>query len=290
VTDTIKNVGAIAGIIGALVSAYVGYSTSQDKKELDNRQLQLQQEQQQQQTLVQQQQIDIARLSTQSDVKKKNDDLDFRVYEAVQESLKTKDLKQQQVASVLVNVMLSEPMRTQLLTAFGQSPTTDPQVRQAVDKVLTEERKFVQDDQLAKNAPSQSGSPVTSTSTGGPAGSATPTAAVSPVWGNWDFDVFWCEHSGPDAKRNAEAIVAALKSDEATGRLRARMLPDSVNARPGYGVVGFVIRKDAGEEKQATALQGLAQKAVPGSQFVIATSGSATRWYLSAFVCPSGAT
>jgi hypothetical protein len=66
----------------------------------------------------------------------------------------------------------------------------------------------------------------------------------------------------------------------------ARLLPDSISAKPGYRVTGYSIRRDAVEAAQADALKGLAEGVVQSSQFEIVTSNQATRWYLSAFVCP----
>jgi hypothetical protein len=64
------------------------------------------------------------------------------------------------------------------------------------------------------------------------------------------------------------------------------MLPDSINAKPGYRVSGYAIRREVNEAAQADALKGLAEGVVQSSQFEIVTSNQATRWYLSAFVCP----
>jgi hypothetical protein len=187
-------------------------------------------------------------------------------------SLKSNDEKQQQAATALVVVMAAEPLRTQLLQVFGASKTTVPEVRQAVEKVLKDEQQFKIESAVVVEAAAKPAPP--------------PPGARPVPWHDWDVDVFWCERSGPPARGRAEAIVAELHKQGAKGRIRARLLPDSINAKPGYRVAGFSIRRDANEAAQGNALKALAEQVVPSSQFEIVASNQATQWYLSAFVCP----
>ena len=166
--------------------------------------------------------------------------------------------------------MAEEPLRTQLLQVFDKAQTTAPEVRQEVAKVLATEQRFQQEEATAKSAAAAKPPP--------------PTAGSG--WGDWDVDVFWCQKSGESAHKNADAIVAALQKDGAKGRLRARVLPDSINAQSEYRVSGYTIRRDAGEEERAVALKAVAERALPGTTFEILPAGHATRWYLSTFICP----
>lgn len=260
--DFFKNVlGPAITVITALLAAWVNYSVSTVQNDLD-----------QQKAKLDEQQASLNKLTAERNLRKLDEDLTFRIYDAVVTSLKANDAKQQQAASALVIVLTDEPLRTRLLQVFDQAQTTAPEVRQEVAKVLATEQRFQQDEATAKSAAATKAQP-----TGANAGAG---------WGEWDVDVFWCEKSGESAQRSAEAIVAALKSAGAKGRLRARLLPDSVNARPGYRVSGHVIRRDAGEDERAAALKAVAERALPGTSFDILPAGSATRWYLSAFVCP----
>jgi len=193
------------------------------------------------------------------------------VYEAVTASLRTNDAKQQQAASALVVVMMQEPLRTQLLQVFSRSQSTTPEVRQDVDKIVMEEDRFRAD---------QSTLAVRSLSA---------TTAHPPhesIWETWDIDVFWCERSGEAARREAQEVVTRIRAEGARGRIRARLLPDTINAQPGYGIDGFAIRRHANDDKQVFALQKLAQAVIPGSAFDIQTSGMPLQWYISAFICP----
>ena len=264
--DFVKNILApFSAVVAALLAAWVNFSVSQVKSQIDLRQQEITEK-------LKQQELALDALMTERNVKKLDEDLTFRVYEAVTESLKSNDEKQQQAATALVVVMAGEPLRTQLLQVFGASKTTVPEVRQAVEKVLNEERKFNIENAVVQQA--------------APKPAAAPQAATALPWHDWDVDIFWCERSGTSANLSAKAIADELARQGAKGRIRARMLPDSINAKSGYRVAGYAIRRDANEAAQADALKGLAERVVESSQFEIVKSNQATRWYLSAFVCP----
>lgn len=264
--DFIKNiVTPLSAVVAALLAAWVNYSVSQVKAQIDLRQQEVQEK-------LKQQELALDALMTERNVKKLDEDLTFRVYEAVTASLKSNDEKQQQAASALVVVMAAEPLRTQLLQVFGASQTTVPEVRRAVEKVLKDEQKFNLDSAVVQQAAAK------------PAAAPQSTRALP--WHDWDVDIFWCERSGQSARDSATAIAKELSAQGAKGRVRARLLPDSINAKPGYRVAGYAIRRDANEAAQGNALKGLAERVVPSAQFEIVTSNQATRWYLSAFVCP----
>jgi hypothetical protein len=191
----------------------------------------------------------------------------FKIYDAVKASL-SQDKHHQEAARVLVVSIATDPLRSALLDALGSFKGLDSDVKERVKEDL------YQVQQTAVFMPSQK---------------ALDSAAAGFKWEDWDYDIFWCEKSGPSARAQAEAIVAAMKQQGAAGRLRVRPLAEVINDRPGYGISGYVIRRDTGEEKQAEALQQLAEKTLVRTQakFTVEPSGQATRWYLSAFVCPN---
>jgi len=110
--------------------------------------------------------------------------------------------------------------------------------------------------------------------------------------GTYDFDVFWCESSGPAAKQAAEAVSSAITREGGKGRIRTRPLPDSRNREPGYRLQGFGIRYNDPDERDVA--NALARIAAPASatilggnpSFALKRSGQQTKWYVSAFVCP----
>jgi len=254
--DFIKNIlTPLSAVIAALFAAWTNFSVSDVQQKLK------------------QQELALTTLTTERNVRKLDEDLTFKVYEAVTTSLKSNDLKQQQAASALLQFLATEPLRTQLLQVFGASQTTAPEVRQAVEKVLQEEQKFAIDNAVVLQQVAAK------------AADAPSPARVLP-WNDWDVDIFWCQRSGQAAAESAAAIAKELTVQGAKGRIRARVLPDSVNAKAGYRVSGYAIRRDRNEVAQANALKALAEGVVQSSQFEIVQSNQATSWYLSAFVCP----
>jgi isocitrate lyase len=245
-------------VLTALLAAWVNYSVSHVKSELDV-----------QRAALDAQKASLDSLTAERSLRRFDEDLTFRIYQAVSDSLKTNDTKQQQAATALVIVLAPEPLRTQLLEVFDRAQTTAPEVRKTVARVLQTEEQYQQEQAVVQ-----------------PSGPKPPTPKATGAWGEWDVDVFWCERSGEDSKRGAQTIVDALRNEGAKGRLRSRILPDSINAQPGYRMRGYVIRRDPGEEERAQALESLAERALPGAAFQVTPSGQATRSYLSAFVCP----
>jgi hypothetical protein len=191
----------------------------------------------------------------------------FKIYDAVKASL-GEDAHHQEAARVLVVSIASDPLKSALLDALSSFRGLDSAVKERVKEDL------YQVQQQAVFTPSQK---------------ASESGAAGFKWEDWDYDIFWCEKSGERARSQAEAVAGAMKQQGAVGRLRVRPLAEVINDRPGYGLSGYVIRRDQGEEKQAEALQALAEKTLARAQvkFRIEPSGQATKWYLSAFVCPN---
>jgi hypothetical protein len=188
------------------------------------------------------------------------------IYDAVVKSLETDDPKRQKVAMALVTSMLEidNPLRTELLAVIGG--TGSAEIKKEARQILGKESEF----HAETRAPQAQRS------------------GQAFNWEDFDYDVFWCESSGSQAKATAEGIVSRLKAEGAKGRLRARLLPDSINARPGYQHSGFVVRFNAGEEKQANELVRLGNAVLNGKGvFTSSLSAQSTPWYLSAFVCPA---
>lgn len=199
-----------------------------------------------------------ARVSRESNEKKQ-----LMVYDAVVKSLEGGDLKKQRVSKALVTSMLEDPLRTELLTVLTESGS--PEMKNEAQATLTQESTFKAEERVIR--PQQ--------------------LKTSAHWADWDFDIFWCERSGDIAKAQAENLKKQLEVEGAKGRLRVRLLPDSINARPGYQHTGYVIRYNLGEETQSNQLKALGDKIIgPVASFLPTLSYQATPWYLSAFVCP----
>ena len=202
-----------------------------------------------------------ARINRESQEKKQ-----LTIYEAVVKSLETDNPKRQKVAMALVTTMLEidNPLRSELLAVIGGSASIE--IKKEAQQTLGKENVF----HVEANAPS--------------------VQRTSKIfnWEDFDYDVFWCESSGKNAKEAAEKIVSQLKNEGAKGRLRPRLLPDSINTRPGYQHSGFVVRYNTGEEKQANELIRVGNTVLNAKNaFTSSLSSQSTPWYISAFVCPT---
>jgi hypothetical protein len=197
-------------------------------------------------------------------------ELNFKIYEAVREALSDDKggPKRQEVARALVTEMAREPFKTGLLAVLTNSSDTHPEVRKAAAFDLEDASRKAVDAGLMASA-----------------SNATPAPpALSSPWSNWDFDFFWCETSGERGQRLAEAALKVKGSG--SGRWRVRMLPATVNERPGYQIHGYVIKPNDKEDEMAQKLKAAIEKAVPDTRFEMQRSRQATPFYLSAFFCP----
>ena len=195
-------------------------------------------------------------------------EFNFKIYDLVQKSIEEENQRKQEVAKQFVIVMVDGELRKRLLGVLEAGGT--PEVRKETARLIEKENKFdIQQAEvysLTKQKPSFN-------------------------WEDWDYDVFWCETSGDEAKLQAEAIVSQLKSEGAKGRLRARELPASVNAKTGYKISGYAIRRSDNEIPQATALQKLSERVLSQNGYSVVfnqqPTNSKTKWYISTFLCPN---
>jgi hypothetical protein len=72
-------------------------------------------------------------------------------------------------------------------------------------------------------------------------------------YGSFNIDFFYCESSRQKFEPLART-AASLKDSTSTGRWRARLLPESVNAQAGYNIHENVIRYNSDEKGIAQAL------------------------------------
>ena len=196
-------------------------------------------------------------------------DFNLKIYDIVAKSLEDGKPKKQEAAKAFVVVMVEEPLRSSLLNVLKEGG--DPSVKAKIGRILEQEEKFQSNVSTA------------------PVKKREETPSYN--WGEWDLDVFWCATSGDAAKKQAEAIGEQLVAEGAKGRIRARELPGSINAKSGYQVQGYAIRRNSNEIEAAEALKRLAEKTrknhgVP-AEFNVGLTRQSTPWYISAFVCPS---
>lgn len=206
-----------------------------------------------------------------------NQQFNLKIYEIVTESLEEKNAKKQEAAQAFVVVMVEEPLRSSLLNVLKQGG--DPEVQKNIGQILEAEKKFkeaVDTQTQIKVSPDTQG-----------------TVSPSYQWGDWDFDIFWCAGSGSAAKEQADLIGKQLIAEGSKGRIRVRELPESINAKAGYQISGYVIRRNNNkqETEAAGALKNLAESVLDKNgvkaTFSVGISYQSTPWYVSAFVCPT---
>ena len=205
----------------------------------------------------------IAALTEQRLERESSRELNFRLYEAVKGSLENQNRRQQEVARALVVAMADDDLRDPLLRVLGEE--AQPDVKQAVRTLIVNESQFRVDQREVDQR-------------------ALAPASAAPT--EWIYDIFWCESAGRAGRELAERLRARLQSAH-LGTVRLRMLPESVNMRPGYQVSEFEIRYDADETSQAEKLARLLDPGLPaGGHFLQRpTSGRRTPHYLSVFLC-----
>jgi hypothetical protein len=89
------------------------------------------------------------------------------------------------------------------------------------------------------------------------------------------------------AESQANKIAKQILLEGAEGRIRVRELPDSINAKSGYRVNGYVIRRNniKREIEIAKALKKLGDSTLGKDIFTLQTTLQDTPWYVSVFVC-----
>jgi hypothetical protein len=263
IADMITNILVpVVSVATALMVALLNQQVSQNDLELRSRDQQLQERLAELDLLVK-------KNKEEREERESNQGFNLKIYEIVTKSLEEKNAQKQEAAKAFVVVMVDEPLRSSLLNVLKQGGELD--VKEDIGKILAAEEKFQTYSALVPKK----------------------TREIAPTysWGEWDFDVFWCAASGDQARMQAEKIGEQLVSEGAKGRIRIRELPDSINAKSGYQIDGYAIRRNSGEEKTAQALKQLAEKALQrngdSAEFSVSLTRQNTPWYISVFLCPS---
>lgn len=193
--------------------------------------------------------------------------LTFDLYQEVRKILERKDrtAKDEEALRVLVESLAEDPFRYKLLSVLAVSATT-PEVKRSA----SESSDFYRDESAVSQRPTLA------------TDQNKDAQAKSPV-GSMDVDVFFCSAKRATSEPIAKEVVA-LRLPSESGRWRLRLLPDSVNQQPGYGVTSTEIRYNAPEETAAArALAERMSKIV--RKVALRESQQPTKWYVSVFIC-----
>jgi hypothetical protein len=193
--------------------------------------------------------------------------LSFDLYQEVRKILeqKNKTPKDEEALRVLIESLAEDPFRYKLLSVLAVNAST-PEAKLSASESST----FYRDESLVVQRPSPAPAPVNE------------AVGRSPI-GSMDVDVFYCATKRATSETIAKSILA-LKQPSESGRWRLRLLPDSVNQQPGYGVTSNEVRYNPPEETEAArAIAERMNKA--GLHSSIRESQQLTKWYLSVFIC-----
>ena len=205
-------------------------------------------------------------------------ELNFKIYSSIADALESGDPKRVLAVRGIVEAMASDSIKP----AFRQA------LEPAMQRVFEQEQLALLND-THDGPPPVLPAPVTAPPmTEMPIPDDMPEPKASLAWNDWDFDIFWCASAGVEAESLANTITYALKKDGAKGRIRARVLPDSVNQRSAYGAWGVEIRRSDNEAAMANKLASFAETLPAFEQLTIRqkTTTQDTPWYISMFVCP----
>lgn len=193
--------------------------------------------------------------------------LTFDLYQEVRKILERKDstARDEEALRVLIESLAEDPFRYKLLGVLAVSATS-PEVKRSA----RESSFFFRDESLIQQRPP---------------GGETQGKAVSQsvAMGSMDVDVFYCASKQNTSEPIAKRIIALRKPNE-SGRWRPRLLPESVNQQPGYGITSNEIRYNVPNETDAAAvLAERIEKA--GYTISLRESSQPTKWYISVFIC-----
>lgn len=223
--------------------------------------------------------IQVSRFETDLKQLEAERELNFRIYSSIADALESGDHKRVLAVRGIVEAMASESIK--------------PAFRQALEPAM--QRVFEQEQlEVALISEKHSSSESNGESSQPPNIVTTPTPTEDEGghqdgnWEQWDFDIFWCASSGVEAESLATKIVYALKKNGAEGRIRTRVLPDSINRKKSYRASGLEIRRSANEIAMGNKLAAFIQTLPGFEDFQIKEklTKQKTPWYISAFVCP----
>ena len=212
-------------------------------------------------------------------------ELNFRIYTSIADALESGDPKRVMAVRGIVEAMASDNIKPKFLEALEPAIV---RVYQKEELAVSQPRS---EDTTPENKDTAAVDTLPSEETGATTPEPAPVEAAEPrsnPWGEWDIDIFWCADGSLNAENDANKIRAWLQQDGAQGRIRARILPSSVNQQSGYRVSGYEIRRSADEVGMANRLETFLRsiEGVGDHPWKQRTTTQDTPWYISVFICP----
>jgi hypothetical protein len=214
------------------------------------------------------QQLDLA--LKQADAQLKNLESSRRVtlelYQEVKKVIEKteKDPREEEAVRVLVETLADDPLRWRLLKVIAVgAKSTEVKKNAAATSRFYEEESVVQARSVATDP-------------------SAPTTTLASA-GAYNVDFFFCERKRDTSEPLARAAVG-MKPPGTTGRWRVRVLPESINQQPGYGIEASEIRFTPPDERPVA--DSLAQSlAARGTKVELHETSYPTPGYVSVFIC-----
>jgi hypothetical protein len=190
--------------------------------------------------------------------------LNEKIYQTVVSSLEARDSTRQEVARALLTAMDDVPVREQLLHFMNESDLTVASVKKRINHILTVESTFEFEEE---SVPKHAGH------------------TASEEWKKWNYDIFFLEEKESDSVLS-NVIKAHLLENGYEGRIRVRVLPQSINMRSGYHVKVPEVRYNTWEKKGAEQVLQLLEGSAAAREvsFSLRTVSMNTPNYISIFV------
>lgn len=175
-----------------------------------------------------------------------------------------KNPREEDAVRVLVESLADDPFRWKLLQVISVGAKS-PEVKVKAAATAT----YYQDQSVVQTRPIPSESVTTTTK----------KAMLS----SYNVDIFFCEEKRVTSELVAKAALN-LKSEDDTGRWRVRLLPESINQQPGYGITGNEIRFTPPEERPIAQALATSLSTI-GVQIQLRETAYPTPNYVSVFIC-----
>jgi hypothetical protein len=204
--------------------------------------------------------------------------IEWKVYEEVLQSLKGSETHQKATQSLVVVMVENDQLRSSLLALYEESGKAT--VAKRAREIRAKEQEYKNQSALVT---SRDLSKKTKTKT-------TEHSQGRHNWGQWDFDVLWCDSANADNQTTAKSIQQAIQSDTKTGGfVRLRQIPKSKTLSHSFSDFGYKIYWDEGEEKETELLADIVKKALGAEKQnqlkIEKNTDKPSNWYLSVFVC-----
>lgn len=207
--------------------------------------------------------IELRKLIEQRTARQADDTFNLQIYDKVWTALQTDEKRKHDVAYALVQSLEEDKALKKHLLGLFQTPVVAEETRRAAAVSVF-------------NIDQQALTPE--------AGRGAGAAGPKPV----GYDAFWCEKY-PGGEQVATEAANRIRGQEGVGRVRVRLLPETVNKQaPRFRVSGLVIRRDPDEGAVADKLKTWIDPVVAPNVFKIEGNepGTATTPnYVSAYVC-----